>query len=305
MSRFLLLAACLSLGLASCVCTSQPQGNSGVAQPVGGEAPGNGTVDLEQKPLAKIPVGTVITDEAPKDWSHLVLIAIPTLTDEDRADAPRMAVHYAQLFKLTVLARVTSPEESGKTFWQLGRVARGFATTINGTETIISADDTRGADMGLFGKTIIEENEKILDKDVRQVARTDTMLVFDAKSVVLRGGKHVPMIMRHAILVAPSTGKLFTLVWLLTPEYEAAEKAMQLLPTGMHEKRYLSVDRDKFNALGIPSKDAFALRQLPQGTPVVYSPQLRQLAGTSKFTAEVTNRMETALRAVAVAAEKE
>src|SRR5262245_57431857 len=35
------------------------------------------TVDLKQKPLDRIPVGTVIGRQPPKGWSHLVLLAIP------------------------------------------------------------------------------------------------------------------------------------------------------------------------------------------------------------------------------------
>ena len=34
---------------------------------------------------------------------------------------------------------------------------------------------------------------------------------------------------------------------------------LHLLPTGLHEKRLLSVLRNKFNIMGIPTKDAFGL----------------------------------------------
>src|SRR5262249_34853040 len=63
-------------------------------------------IDLNAKPLDRIPVGTVIGRQPPKDWSHLVLFAVPTLTREDERDAPRMATRYAKMFKFTVLANI-------------------------------------------------------------------------------------------------------------------------------------------------------------------------------------------------------
>ncbi len=68
------------------------------------------------------------------------------------------------------------------------------------------------------------------------MARTPTMMIFDAQAVMRRNNDHVKMIMRHAVLVDPGTGQLFTLVWLLTREYQPAEGVIQLLPNGMWEK---------------------------------------------------------------------
>jgi hypothetical protein len=201
------------------------------------------------------------------------------------------------MFKFTLLANVVPPQAPGQAFY-LGIVARGFAMTIGNEQKIVSSANTLGGDLGMFGKTILKENEQILDQDVRQVARTPTMMIFDAKAVMRRGDDHVNMIMRHALLVDPATGRLYTLVWLLTNNYEAAEETMQLLPEGMWEKRYLSVKRDKFT-LGIPSKDAFALRQVPQGTPVRYTPKLYAAATTREFTEQSVPAIEAILRTTA------
>jgi hypothetical protein len=262
-------------------------------------APASGTVDLTPRTLARIPVGTTIGKTAPRGWTHLILLVIPTLTDEDLRDAPKMATHYAQMFKLTIVANVGRRQDGDKPTYFLKKVARGFATTIDGTETIVNGQNTLNADLGLFGRRILDENEKVLDNDVVQVVRTDTMLIFDAKCVMRRGDDHVNMIMRHAILVDPATGKLYTLVWLLTEDYQVAEKTMQLLPEGMHEKRLLSVKRDKFNALGIPTRDAFGLRQVPQGTPIPYTPALEKAATVAKFEAARVPDIEETLRAAA------
>lgn len=256
-------------------------------------------IDLQKRPLDRIPVGTVIAQQPPRGWSNLVLFAIPTLTREDERDAPRTASHYAQMFKFTVLANVAR-RANGKAPFYLERVARGFATTVDGKQVIISGRDTLGASLGLFGRRILDENEKILDEDVQQVVRTATMLIFDAQAVIRRGDDHVNMIVRHAILVDPATGRLYTMVWLLTRDYAPVEKAIQLLPNGMRERRMLSVKRDKFSRLGIPERDAFALRQIPQGKPIAYTEPLKEAACVKTFEEAKVPRIEEILRAVAI-----
>jgi hypothetical protein len=256
-------------------------------------------VDLRKKALDHIAVGTVIGQQPPKGWSNLVLFAIPTLTRDDERDAPRTATHFAQMFKFTVLANVARRGD-GKAPFYLERVARGFATTVGGRQVIINGRQTLGADLGLFGRRILDENEKILDEDVRQVVRTATMLVFDAQAVMRRDDEHVNMIVRHAILVDPASGSLYTLVWLLTRDYQPAETAIQLLPSGMRERRMLSVKRDKFSVLGIPERDAFALRQIPQGKAIAYTDALKQAACVRTFEEATVPRIEETLRAAAI-----
>lgn len=277
------------------------QANPAAVQKSSREEP-SGKIDLARVPLDRIPVGTVIGKEAPQGWTNLVLFATPTLTAEDLRTAPQMATHYARLFKFTVLANVARKSQGGAAPFYLERVARGFATDIRGKEVVIDGQHTQGATLGLFGKTILEENENVLDKDVLRLVRTDTMLIFDAKTVMLRGTDHVNMITRHALVVDPRTGRLYTMVWLLTEGYEPAEDAIQLLPEGMQEKRVLSVRRDKFNALGVPSRDAFALRQIPQGTAIAYTPELRTAASVQTFQESQVPAIEQTLRAAAMKA---
>jgi hypothetical protein len=259
-----------------------------------------GLVDLVPRSLERIPVGTVIGREAPRDWTNLVLFATPTLSDEDVRNSPKMATHYARMFKFTLLANVVGVREGTRVSYKLQRLARGFAIDINGRETVVDGKNTLGADLGLFGKRILAENEAILDKDAVQVARTDTMLVFDAQATMLFGKDHVKRVMRHAIVVDPDSGRLATFVWLLTRTpsgYAPSEGVLQLLPPNMQEARLLHVLKDRFT-LGIPSPDAFALVRIPQGTSVPYTPQLQQVATTGSFTRENALALESALRAV-------
>lgn len=267
--------------------------------PASEEAP---VIDLTRRTLDQIPVGAIIGKSPPPGWSHLVLITIPTLVPEDERDAPRIATHYARMFKFTILANVVPRESAARRSFDLEKVARGFAMTIKNQETIVNGQNTLGGDLGMFGKLILQENESILNNEVHQIARTRTMLIFDAQSVMLRGTDHVNMIMRHALLVDPPTGRLYTLVWLLTRSYEPAEDVLQLLPEGMWEKRLLSVKRDKFNFAGIPSREAFALRRVPPGTPVPYTLQLKEAATAREFSEVSVLRLEELLRAAAIEA---
>jgi hypothetical protein len=261
-----------------------------------------GIVDVVQRPLELIPVGTVIGKTPPAGWSHLVLFATSTLTAQDERDAPKIAAYYAQLFKFTLLTNVVRRGPPGKESYYLEQVARGFATDVGGQNKVIDSKHTLGASMGMFGRRILKENEQCIDTDVRQVVRSRNMLIFDAQSVMRRNGEHVKMIMRHALLVDPTNGRLYTLVWLMTRDYEPAENALQLLPDNMWEKRWLSVRRDKFDLLGIPTKDAFALRQVPQGKAVPYTTALREAATVRTFTATNAAQVENILRNAAVQA---
>jgi hypothetical protein len=282
-------------------------------RPDAGDSPGiipQGTIDLTPKRLPRIPPGTIIGDGPPAGWSHLVLFATPGLGAGDFTGIPKVVLDYAKWLKFTILANVGKQKKTGKETYYLDRVARGFAVAINdkdtgkNKETVIDCDHTLNADMGILGGRVLKENEDILDNEVRQVVRTDTMLIFDANSYMLYNNEHQKMVNRYAILVFPDSGRLATLVWLLAadgPEkYKAAEPAMQLLPPGMHEQRLLSVKREKFKIVlfvWMPDPDAFALMRIPQGKAIAYTPELQRLATTKEFAAKDVQELETKLRA--------
>ncbi|MFO0844399.1 MAG: hypothetical protein U0797_18715 [Gemmataceae bacterium] len=303
----LLLAWCWLGGCA----TADADGSSDLAPPepgVVGESNGGGTdapaaqVDLENKPLPRIPAGTIIGKAAPEGWSNFLMIAVPTLTEEDLRDAPKIASHYARMFKFTLLAK-TERTAAG---YRLSSVARGFAMDVRGREVIVESKRTFGGRVGMFGDRILAENEKHIDADLRQVAKTPTMLLFDAQAVMRRGGEHARMTMRHAVVLDPVTGKPYTFVWLLSKNrdgYALAEKEMQLIPEGTREARYLSVKRDKF-VLGLPTPEAFALVRTPQGTPIKWTPELEKLAGTKELTTDQVLELERLLLATGRSAAK-
>src|SRR5262245_55658656 len=98
-----LLTVWCSLG--GCCAVERGEANPFLATPATGEyvsaqsspdATGEVTgVDFASRPLSRIPAGTVIGKTAPPGWSNFLMIAVPTLTEKDAADAPKIATHYA------------------------------------------------------------------------------------------------------------------------------------------------------------------------------------------------------------------
>lgn len=292
-------------------CCSLEQGTAApksvVAEREGDNSGGAGEVlvtpvNLESEPLPRIPAGTVIGTAAPKGWSHFIMIAIPTLTKEDLRDAPKIATHYARMFKFTLLAQ----SEKVKDVYRFKGVARGFAMTIRDKEVIVDPKNTFGADLGAFGRRILDENEQHIDKDLRTVARTPNLFLFDAQAMMRQGTDHVRMVLRHAVVLDPATDKVSTFVWLLAREsdrYAIAEKEFRLIPEGFREERFLSVKRDRFT-FGIPSADAFALMRTPQGAAIRWTTDLANLAGTKDLSKDQVIKLEKQLLAIGQTAAK-
>jgi hypothetical protein len=294
------LALALALGLAVV----------GLLGPAPAEVPTRRTkpaavADVTPRRLLRIRAGTVLGERPPQGWSHLVLMAKPRLGAGDVQSVPQATAHYAGLVTFVVLANVRATHDArGQTQYKLDKVGIGTALEVGGRTVTATSDQTFGKDLGLIGRRVFQEQETLLENDFRQVARTRTLLIFDAKAIVLHNRHHSRLVLRHAILVSPHEGTLATFVWLLGSDgkdsYALAERTLQRLAPNLHEDRVLSVDADKFT-LGIPAHDAFALVRIPQGTPVEVTPALRAVAAARHFTPELAVRLEEQLRAAASA----
>jgi hypothetical protein len=252
-------------------------------------------VDLESKPLPRIPPGTVIGKTAPAGWSNFIMMAVPTISKEDLRDAPKLATHYAQMFKFTLLAQT----EKSKDGYRLKTLARGFAMSVRGREIIVESKRTFGGDLGAFGSRILADNEKAIDTDFPQVARTPTMIVCDLQAIMRKADDHVRMLLRHAVVVDPDTGKTYTFIWLLSKTragYSLAEKEMQFIPENLREERMLSFLRSKF-VLGLPTGEAIGLVRTPKGEAVPWTPELEKVAAAKEFTKEQVIELEKGLLA--------
>ena len=286
----------IAVALAVC-CGVAAFASTATAQDRPKPAASNRPVDVQPRPMEAIPPGTVIGDKVPQGWTDLILLAKPRIGLGDVAQAPEMATSYSRMFLFAILARVRGDARDG---YLLDKVAIGLAMNVEGRNVVADAENAAGADLGMIGRRVLAENERILKEDARRVARTATMVVFDHKVFALRGGEHRPMVVRHAILASPTTGKVSTFVWLLGPGagggYALAEKGLQKLAPGCVEDRVLSVDAGKFT-FGIPSPDAFALAKLPQGIAFGFSEPLKAVAATRTFTAESARELEAELSA--------
>lgn len=252
-------------------------------------------VSVTPTKLEMIPAGTVIGDKAPEGWTNLIYISTPVLSEQDLKQAPRMASFYAQLLRYVLLTKVDKKDSA----FILEKVAAGFAVDLKGKQTIINSKKTFNADLGAFGNRLLSESEKAFERDVQQVAATPTMRLIDDRQFVRHGKDHVKMIIRHSIFVDPKTGRVNTLVWLMEEKGDQtilAEKEIQLLPEGLHEKYRVSVKPAAFGLLGIPDEDAFARMQIPQGKGIPFTPALRKPAGLKEFTQEQVTELEKALR---------
>ena len=258
------------------------------------------SVDVRARPMDWITPGTVIGEKAPKGWTDLVLIATPRLGVGDVNEISSTAASYSSLFRFTVLANTRAEKSGDEPGYVLDKVAIGLALDVKGRNVIANAENTFEADLGFLGRRILAENEKILKEDVRQVARTAHMVVFDIVGYVRRDEKHRSMVIRHAILASPTTGQVSSFAWLLALDgsggHALADKGLQKLPTPFREDRVLSVDAQRLT-LGIPSADAFALAKIPQGTPLGFSPALKAVAAVKPFTTQAAQQLEAELLA--------
>ena len=241
-------------------------------------------VDTARKPLARIRPGTIVAKPAPEGWTDLILFARPRLGAGDHESAPSSAKRFVRMFNTAVAARVKKHDDGTHS---LDEVAVGVSMAIDGKQVIVTPDTAAplGGKLGIFGPKILSAAEESLN-DVQQVARYETMLLFDAKALMHHDGEHVEMMVRHLIWVSKSTGKLGTAVWLTKPTESGAElagDAFIVLPPQLVEDRVLHVDKSKFT-LGVPGKEAFALERLPPGAKYAFTPELKEHAAKKDFT---------------------
>lgn len=244
----------------------------------------------QKKTLDRIPAGTHFTDSPPQGWTNIISFVEGKLDSGDVSAVSDTVAYYSKLFNLVKLANVVK-DDAGK--FELDKVAVGFSMKIKGVNTVVTSDseDELGADLSIIGRGVLDGNVESLDK-VQQIARNKTSMLIDAPAIMLKDGKHKEMIVRYFIWASPSNGQIGTVVWLLDSDpdsgatsnsYAISEDTVQYLPPNMVEERSMNVKADRFNILGVPKKDAFALVQIPQGRAYQYTDELKQVAGLKTY----------------------
>lgn len=256
-------------------------------------------VQLQPQAMPLLKPGVVVERHPEFGWSHLVTIIHPRLGAGAVQSVPEFAGRYASMFKFTVLANVQQAEVNGAPQYWLDRVGVGFAMDMDGQHKILTKDSARdlGASLGMIERGVLGGNEDCL-KDMVQIARTERLIVFDAKTNMTVGQTHKMMVLRHLIWVSPNTGTLGFLVWLLDKgsenSYQLAEPHMQLLPAGFQEDRVIHVSEGGLFSR-IPTPDRFALLTVPQGTAVPFAAELRPVAALKEFDREDLKQLVTGI----------
>jgi hypothetical protein len=244
--------------------------------------------------MQRITPGTVIDENARDGEQRLVLLAKSRLASGDVDETSRMVRDYAGMFHLAILAHVVSEQNGGTTRYRLARVAVGLCLPIKGRNVVISSSthSRLGAGLNFIAKRVLAGGEENLD-DVVQIARHPAISIFDAKAIVLHDGEHRDMVVRHMVWVNPQSGTLGTLVWQLAENakgYRMAQSVMQVLPPSFVEDRIVNVKSSELT-FGVPSERAFAIVDIPQGTPIPVTPELARLAARRSFSAATLSQL--------------
>jgi hypothetical protein len=275
-----------------------------VSDTVAKRAPADESVDVRPHELPRIEPGTVIPPK-PAGGTRIVLHSVPRVTEGDIAKVPSSLSRLVSLFHLTILADVVPDPSIKPAHYRLTRVAVGLATETKGREMIVSTKTLGqfGPKLGFVERSSLAGNEASLDQAL-QVARTPTMVVFDATAIQRIAGRNQHVIHRHAVLVSPTDGKLQTFVWALerddAGQYHLVDGKVRRLANGAKEDRKLYVDAGLFT-FGLPSQEAFALVDLPPGDDLAMSPQLQRGVESTLQTADDCLGLERLLRSATAA----
>jgi hypothetical protein len=271
------------------------------------------------RPITLLPSGARYPTEGNQAarWNRAILISNSQITSGNVDKLSSSIRDAATAFSLTILATVTksgavtksgTATKSGMEGGQyiLSDVGAGYSVPIAGVPTIVteSTANELGAGLGFISRKILGSSVTELAK-VKTIVRTTTLLVFDAPSVMLRGGKHLKLITRHMVWIDPATGDGATIVWLLGNNAQGqltpVNEPLRLFPHGTKEDKRIHVDGNEFSMLGFPNEKAFALEDLPPGKKVAWTKELAAVAALPKFTAqqvsELSQKMNTAITA--------
>jgi hypothetical protein len=250
-------------------------------------------------PLARIEPGVQIVDRAPPGWSHLVIKSQPKVTAGDVAKVPDMTVRLVGMFFTAILMKVERQPAVEPPQYRLATAAIGMGTRVRDKDLIVSSETYRslGANLGLIGGIVLSKSEEQFNH-VIEVARSPTMVVADAPTVLARGAQHVQVMLRYAFLADPRDGRCYTLIWILDKDgaggYRLGNTPLVLMKPNLVTDCEMRVDASKFS-FGTPSPDAFAVLRMPPGAVLEWPAGLRTLAAERQFTPGSAYRLEMEL----------
>jgi hypothetical protein len=257
--------------------------------------------DVTLRRLDQIPPGTVIDKKAPKGWSNLI---VKSYSRPGAGDVNQLSATADRLTRLLFTAIVADVKEEksdgGGKSYKLAKVAVGLGTRIGGKDTVVTPDTQRrlGADLGLLARVVLRTAQEKIG-EIRVVARSASMMVFDSPSFLVVENKHKPVVLRYALLVDERRGRLNALVWALGREdgkYSGPLGSIQWLPPDLTGDCILHVDGNEFS-LGQPTEKAFAATSPPKGDKeIAVGTELKPLAARPRFSTAAAAELESKLR---------
>lgn len=246
-------------------------------------------VDLSPKPIPRLAPGIVVEQHAKNGYSDLIMLVRPRLASGDIDSLPEYSKRYASLFKFVLMADVIETTRDGRPDYSLGKVGAGFAMELGGKMIVVTKDtaNDHGANLGMIDRGVLGGNEDCLD-DCIVVARTERMMILDAKANMLVGDRHEDRTLRHFIWASPKTGKAECMVFQLKDGANGNRQidcdAMQWLPNSFEEDRKIHVSEGGMFSV-VPTPARFALETIPTGRPVRFAPSMQSIAGRTSMTA--------------------
>lgn len=258
--------------------------------------------DLTARPPDRLAPGTVIGDTPPAGWSHLVIKSLPRVRPDFKPRLLELVVRHAAWMFTAFTADVCAEEGLTPTRYRFRAVGLGLGTRVNGQDTVITPETASryGVDLGLFTRQILERGYKVQDQAML-VLSGRTMGLLDTPVWVHIDGRNTPVRFRYALLVDPPTGRLDVVAWRLDAADEVGGGTAVLLNPNTVDEIELIPDMSKFLPGGFPDPDAgealFGVDDLPPGRArFTLSPELRRLAGHTRFTADDAHALEAGLR---------
>ncbi len=250
--------------------------------------------------------GTFVDRSAPTGWSHLVIKSLPRVRPSEEAHVPSVPIIGRDLTIRMVAwmftaftADVVREQQGDRTRYRLRAIGLGLGTNVNGRDVVITTETARqhGAEMNFIKDEVLTTGYRIQKQALIPVHGPSCALL-DTPVISRCGTKHRTIRYRYALLVDTKTGALDVLLWLLGGEGgECADltRAVRIEPNCIDEVEMVP-DPAEFNG-GRPSDLSFAVDKLPAyRVEMPFPPELRELAGKTKFTPNEAHALEDGLR---------
>lgn len=251
------------------------------------------------QPMAVVDAGTVVDAPERDRWNRVVLLATPRFASGDTEDVSASIKDAVAKFTFAILATVrprdaSAEDDAASPPHELVEVGVGYCMPVNDRLTIVAPNAViTGLSLDFLGRQVLNAKHKSL-AEIGCVGRHRTAVVFDAPTLMLRDDDHEDLVVRHLVRLDPRSGNCSTCAWLVTTtqegELKPVEEPLRLIDGGTREARPIHVDGRRFT-FGLPTKQAFAVEDLPPGRRVDWSSTLRTAASAPVYSDTALDRL--------------